>query len=272
VFKALSLLGLGRDNVELVPTDSQGRMNLEEMPNLDAQTIVVVQAGNVNTGSFDPIDEICDLANKAGAWVHVDGAFGLWSAGSKNKKYLTVGIEKADSWSVDAHKTLNAPYDSGIIFCKNKESLVTAMQAVGSYIQYGETRDGMVYTPEMSRRARAVELWATLKFFGKNGVEELIDGLCERAQQFAVYLQIAGFRILNDVVFNQVLVACDSPELTRSTLDNVQKQGTCWCGGSIWNGEPVIRISVCSWATTSEDVDFSVKAFIDARQAAKLNK
>lgn len=269
VFKALALIGLGRDRVERVPVDDQGRMLADKMPELDANTLVVAQAGNVNSGAFDPLDEICEKARKAGAWVHIDGAFGLWAAASNTKRHLTKGIEKADSWSVDAHKTLNAPYDCGIILCKNRNALITSLQATGSYILYSDKRDGMLYTPEMSRRARGIELWATLRFFGRNGVEELVDGLCDRALQFAELLSVNGFRIKNDVVFNQVLVACDSPEDTKSVLENIQKSGECWCGGAVWKGEPVIRISVCSWATTPQDVERSVDAFVKARNEVK---
>lgn len=268
IFKALALLGLGKARVETVPTDSQGRMIADEMPELDSRCLVITQAGNVNSGAFDPIDEICDRALRVNAWVHVDGAFGLWAAGSRTKKVLTQGINKADSWAVDAHKTLNAPYDSGIILCKHREILVAAMQATAAYIPHGEQRDGMQYTPEMSRRGRAIELWATLKFLGKDGVEELVDRFCDHAQHFADNLHAAGFRVLNDVVFNQVLVACDSPEHTQATLENIQNSGECWCGGSVWNGEPVIRISVCSWATTVTDVERSVAAFVTARNKA----
>jgi len=265
VFKALALLGLGKARVETVPTDGQGCMRAEQLPALDSHCLVIAQAGNVNSGGFDPFDEICDRAQRASAWVHIDGAFGLWAAGSRTRKYLTQGIEKADSWSVDAHKTLNSPYDCGIILCKDREALVTAMHAPASYLVYSERRDGMQYTPEMSRRARAVELWATLKSLGKDGLEELVERLCEHARHFAEELRGKGFRILNEVVFNQVLVACDTPELTRATLDTIQKSGECWCGGAVWNGEPVIRISVCSWATTETDVQRSISAFMNAR-------
>jgi glutamate/tyrosine decarboxylase-like PLP-dependent enzyme len=271
VFKALALLGLGRARVELVPTDNQGRMLADNMPELDSHCLVIAQAGNVNTGAFDPFDEICDRARRVDAWVHIDGAFGLWAAGSRTKKLLTHGIEKADSWSVDAHKTLNTPYDCGIILCRHREALVTAMQATASYIHYSDKRDGMHYTPEMSRRARVIELWATLKSLGKEGVEELVDRLCDHAKRFAENLHARGFRILNDVVFNQVLVACDTPEHTQTTLENIQKSGECWCGGSVWNGEPVIRISVCSWATTLADVERSVSAFVNARNTVALS-
>ena len=265
IFKALSLLGFGEEHVERVPVDDQGRLIVDLMPKLDDKTVVIVQAGNVNSGAFDPIDKICDRAIKTGAWVHVDGAFGLWSAASNRKRHLTKGIEKANSWSVDAHKTLNAPYDCGIILCKNRKSFASAMQAKGSYIQYSDNRDGMLYTPEMSRRARAVELWATIKSLGKSGIQKLVDGLCDNAQYFAEQLHKQDFTILNDVVFNQVLVSCDTPEQTKTTLANIQESDECWCGGAVWNKKPVIRISVCSWATTTEDIDRSVKAFVNAR-------
>ena len=270
VFKALALLGLGKRRVEIVPTDDQGRMRADQIPALDSHCLVIAQAGNVNSGAFDPFDEICERANRAGAWVHIDGAFGLWATGSRTMKFLTHGIEKADSWSVDAHKTLNSPYDCGIILCKDREALVTAMHAPASYLQFSERRDGMQYTPEMSRRARAVELWATLKSLGKDGVEQLVERLCEHAKEFAVELRGQGFRILNEVVFNQVLVACDTPEQTQATLENVQSSGECWCGKAVWNGELVIRISVCSWATTEADVLRSVTAFKEARNSISL--
>jgi len=268
IFKALSLIGFGMDDLERVPVDNQGRIISKKMPELDDKTLVIVQAGNVNTGSFDPFDDICDQAEKANAWVHIDGAFGLWAAGSKLKKHLIHGIEKADSWSVDAHKTLNAPYDCGVVLCKHEQALVSALQNTGAYIQYGEDRDGMLYTPEMSRRARSVELWATLKFFGREGIERLIDGLCEKAQQFAKLLKEYGFIVLNDVVFNQVLISCDDENLTCAVLKNIQSNGICWCGGSSWNNETVIRISVCSWATTLKDVTLSAEAFVEARRQA----
>jgi glutamate/tyrosine decarboxylase-like PLP-dependent enzyme len=268
VFKALALLGLGRARVETVPVDGQGRMRMDRMPELDGRCLVIAQAGNVNSGAFDPIDEICDRARNAHAWVHIDGAFGLWAAGSRSKQHLTRGIQKADSWSVDAHKTLNAPYDCGIILCRHREILASAMQAAGSYILFSDKRDGMLFTPEMSRRARGVELWAALRTLGREGVEELVDRLCRHAERFAGLLRACGFRILNEVAFNQVLAAGDTPEQTKATLDILQRSGECWCGGAVWNGEPVIRISVCSWATTDADVDRSVHAFVEARKKA----
>ncbi len=266
VFKALALLGLGKERVELVPADAQGRIDAAQLPELDSNTLLILQAGNVNSGAFDDFESVCAAANAADAWVHIDGAFGLWAAASPNQAHLAKGIDLADSWSVDGHKTLNTPYDSALVLCKHRQALTAAMQATGAYIEYSEQRDSMLYTPDMSRRARAVELWATLKFLGEDGVAQLIDGLCQRAQQFATLLTENGFNVLNDVVFNQVLVAEDTPEKTIALMQNVQASGECWMGGSKWNGAPVIRISVCSWATTEEDVKRSVKAFVAARE------
>jgi len=268
VFKALSILGLGRKRVELIPADAAGRISVAHLPELDASCLVILQAGNVNSGSFDDFEHICSVAQYTGAWVHIDGAFGLWAAASPNKKRLTQGIEKANSWSADGHKTLNTSYDCGIIFCKDQDALLASMQTTGAYIQYGENRDGMLYTPEMSRRARAVELWAALRFLGGSGAAELVDGLCERAAQFAAELAGNGFRVLNEVVFNQVLVACDTPAETKAVLAGVQASGECWCGMTIWQGQPAIRVSVCSWSTTPDDVQRSVQAFIEARDLA----
>ena len=268
VFKALSILGLGRDRVVRVPVDAQGRMRAEDLPALDERTLLILQAGNVSTGAFDPFEPLCASARKAGSWVHVDGAFGLWAAASPARRRLTKGIELADSWSADAHKTLNAPYDNGIVFCRDPEALARAMQMSGSYIVYSGKRDGTMYAPDMSRRARGVDLWATLKGLGRRGVADLVDGLCDKAAAFADSLRKEGFTILNDVVFNQVLVSCGKAELTRSTLEKVQASGECWCGGTTWNGEPAIRISVCGHETTEEDISRSVAAFVKARASA----
>ena len=270
VIKAIALLGFGLDNIEWVEGDNQGRIDPSLMPDLDASCIVILQAGNVNSGAFDPFEEICDNANAVGAWVHIDGAFGLWAGGTERLKHLTQGMEKAHSWSVDGHKTLNTPYDSGILLCRDKSALVTALQATGAYLtsNYSEKRDGMMYTPEMSRRARAVELWAALKYLGKAGVDELVYGLHKRADQFAHELKQAGFTVHNNVVFNQVIVSpSDDDETTLAVLAQIQASGECWVGSSIWEGKAVIRISVCSWATTSEDIRRSALAFISARDA-----
>ena len=266
IWKALSMLGLGKNNVEVVDVDEQGRMRLDALPPLDGNTLLILQAGNVNGGAFDPIDELCNAANKVNAWVHVDGAFGLWAAACENTRRLTKGIKKADSWSVDAHKTINAPYDCGIVLCKNRSILINTMQATGSYIQHSENRDGMLYTPEMSRRARSVELWATLKYLGKSGVDELINHLCDMAKYFAAELGKNGFIVENKVVFNQIIMRCNSSNETTELLKRIQSSGKCWCGGAVWNNKPVIRISVCSWQTTTYDIDECIKLFLDLRR------
>lgn len=268
VVKALNLLGFGRSCVEWIDVDDQGRIDVSQLPELDETTIVVVQAGNVNSGSFDNFKEVCTKANEAGSWVHIDGAFGLWAQCVSSKKHLTDGMELADSWSVDGHKTLNTPYDNGIILCKHPHSLTSALHMSGSYIVQGQQRDGMYYTPEMSRRARIIELWATIKYLGVNGIDTMIQNMCDRAIQFGAELESHNFQILNEIVFNQVLVACDNDEITEQTLRYIQQERICWCGPSNWQGRRVIRISVCSWATTSEDVRKSVGSFVRSREKA----
>lgn len=257
----LSILGFGTEEIETVPTDELGRIEIGSVPKLDRRTLLILQAGNVNGGSFDPICALCELAETAGAWVHIDGAFGLWAAASKKHRMLTKGIEKADSWSADAHKTLNAGYDCGIVLCRHREALVAALQAAGSYIQYGEQRDGMLYTTEMSRRARGIPLWAALKTLGADGVEKLVDTLCENAEYFAKKLRESGYILVNPVIFNQFMVAGRTDTETENILRAVQSSGVCWCSGSRWKGKSVIRISVCSHATTREDIDRSAELF-----------
>jgi glutamate/tyrosine decarboxylase-like PLP-dependent enzyme len=269
VIKALGLLGLGRERVEAVPVDGQGRMDPERLPALDGRTLLILQAGNVSTGSFDPFTRIIPGARAAGAWVHVDGAFGLWAAASPALRRLTEGAELADSWSADAHKTLNAPYDNGIVFCRDRDALAGAMRASGAYVSYGERRDPMLFVPDMSRRARSVDLWATLMSLGRTGAAALVEELHAMAALFGGLLAREGFTVLNDIVFNQVLVRCGSPALTQATLAAVQASGECWCGGTTWNGAPAIRVSVCSYATTEDDVRRSVAAFAEAFTAAR---
>lgn len=263
---ALSVLGFGREEVQAIPTDEYGRIRAEAIPEMDNRTLCILQAGNVNGGSYDPIDEICDRARKARAWVHIDGAFGLWAAASRKYRHLVKGMEKADSWSVDAHKTLNAGYDCGIVLCRHRDALVSALQASGAYISYGERRDGMLYTTEMSRRARAIPMWAVLKTLGASGVEQLIDTLCERAEYFADHLKATGFNVINPVFFNQFMVTCETDARTEAVLRAIQNSGVCWCSGSKWKGRSVIRVSVCSHATTKADIDKSVAVFQAALQ------
>ena len=266
VVKAVALLGFGTDRLELVDVDEQGRLIADSLPVLDDRTIVILQAGNVNSGSFDPVRTVSEKANAAGAWVHVDGAFGLWAAACEQLSYLTDGIELAQSWSVDAHKTLNTPYDSGIVLCADEEALVMALQNSGAYIMYSEHRDSMLYTPEMSRRARAVDLWAALRYLGKQGVDDLILGLHQRALEFSNLLSARGFSLVNDVCFNQIILAVGSEERTNAIVRNIQESGDAWVGASKWFDKPVIRISVCSWVTDADDIQCAADAFVNARE------
>jgi glutamate/tyrosine decarboxylase-like PLP-dependent enzyme len=269
VLKAISMLGLGKDNIEWVDVDNQGRIIPGQIPVLDANTILILQAGNVNSGSFDPFGEIIDKAVDAKAWIHIDGAFGLWASCSENLRYLTNGIEKASSWSVDGHKTLNTPYDCGIVLCNDKDALLSALHVTGSYLMHTTARDGYSYTPEMSRRARIVELWSAIKYLGQDGIRELVDGLHERSIQFANEIAKAGFHVMNEVVFNQVLVSCENDDITGKTLELIQQSGECWCGSAQWDDRTVIRVSVSSWATTAEDITRSVQTFKKAYIAVK---
>ncbi len=268
VIKMLSLLGFGQQHIEWIDCDEQGRLLVGELPKLDHSCIVVLQAGNVCSGAFDDFRQILPLAKKAGAWVHVDGAFGLWAAASKAFSHLTDSVELADSWSVDGHKTLNTPYDCGIILCADQQALTHALHQQGSYIQSSDARDSMIYTPDMSRRAKGIELWACLKFLGKKGVSNLVELLHQHACYFAASATKSGFEVLNDVVFNQVMLSCENDEITQETLKQIQGSGVCWCGGASWNGRAIIRISICSWATTQEDIDISISEFVRARDDA----
>jgi glutamate/tyrosine decarboxylase-like PLP-dependent enzyme len=262
VLKALSMLGLGRSRVTRVPADDQGRIRLDALPPLDDHTLVCIQAGNVNTGAFDPAGEICSRAHEAGSWVHVDGAFGLWAAVSPLYAPLLAGAGTADSWAIDCHKWLNVPYDSGVAVVRTPEYLHTAMTLSAAYLTPGEGREPWHYAPEGSRRARGVELWAAMRSLGRSGLREMIERNCRQAKVFAERLHQAEFAILNDVVLNQVLVSFGGAENTRRVITDIQKDGTCWCAGTQWQGQTAMRISVSSWATTDEDVERSVAVMI----------
>lgn len=263
LLKALSILGLGRDRVVRVPVDRQGCMRPEALPDLTGPTIVCLQAGNVNTGACDPIDAICAQARAAEAWVHVDGAFGLWLAAAPERAHLVRGIAAADSWATDAHKWLNVPYDSGLVICRRPEHLRAAMSVNAAYLgQMGERGEPNHYTPEMSRRARGVEVWAALRSLGRRGMADLIERNCRYAAHFAAGLRAAGYTVLNEVVSNQVLVSFGEPDITRRVISAVQADGTCWCGGTIWQGRAAMRISVSSWATTEADIERSLAAIL----------
>lgn len=262
LLKALSLLGLGRSRVLRVATDAQGRIKVEELPPVDERTIVCIQAGNVNTGAFDDAAKVCARAHRKQAWVHVDGAFGLWAAAAPKRAHLMAGFAEADSLATDFHKWLNVPYDSGVAFVREEQPLRAAMTISAAYLQTGSVRDPTFYTPEASRRARAVEVWAALRSLGRTGLAEMIERNCRQATRFADGLQKAGYAILNEVVLNQVLVSFGDDATTQRVVSAVQKDGSCWCGGTHWHGKVAMRISVSCWATTDEDVEASLAAIL----------
>jgi glutamate/tyrosine decarboxylase-like PLP-dependent enzyme len=264
LFKSLGMLGLGRDRVIRIPTDDQGRMDAAKLPAINGPTIVCTQAGNINSGAFDPVGAVCDAVKPSGAWVHVDGAFGLWAAASAGLAGLAEGVSQADSWATDAHKWLNVPYDSGIAFVRNPADLASAMAITADYLLTDtNARNPSDFTPELSRRGRGVDVWAALRSLGRKGVEQLVDRCVAHARRFAEGLKEAGFEILNDVVLNQVVVAFGDDAETRAVIDAIQADGTCWCGPTVWKDRTAMRISVSSWATTTEDVERSLAAIIE---------
>jgi glutamate/tyrosine decarboxylase-like PLP-dependent enzyme len=264
LIKALGMLGLGRSRVLRVPVDDQGRMRAGQIPAFSGPAIVCLQAGNVNTGAFDPAAEICERAHASGAWVHVDGAFGLWAAASPKYAHLVEGVSHADSWATDAHKWLNVPYDSGLAFVKDGAVLKSAMSVFAAYLPQSEHREPSHYTPELSRRARGIEIWAALKSLGRSGLADLIERNCRLTRRFADALRQGGCEVLNEVVLNQILVSFGAPAHTLDVIERVQRDGTCWCGPTDWQGRTAMRISVSSWATQEEDIDRSVAAILRA--------
>src|SRR5713226_9346120 len=262
ILKALSLAGFGRKRITIVDADGQGRMRAEKLPRLSERTVVCIQAGNVNTGAFDPASEICQAAKEQGAWVHVDGAFGLWARISQKYDHLTRGFDQADSWATDAHKWPNVGYDSGVVMVRDGAALRASMGITAAYLEPGSRREPLHHTPGSSRRARGAELWAALKSLGRSGLCALIERTCAYARRFAEGLREGGFEVLNDVVINQVLVSFGRPEVTREVIRRVQEDGTCWCGGTVWQGKTAMRISLSSWATTDADVEHSLLAII----------
>jgi glutamate/tyrosine decarboxylase-like PLP-dependent enzyme len=271
VERALRLLGIGRSSVARVAADDQGRMLADafraELGKHTGPTIVCVQAGEVNTGSFDPLTEIVPAAREAGAWVHVDGAFGLWAAATPLLRHLVAGAELADSWSADAHKWLNVPYDSGVAFCRHPAAHRAAMSAGAEYLIHDESglRDQMDWTPEFSRRARGFATYAALRSLGRRGVAELVERCCEHARRLADGLvELLGVELLNDVVLNQVLFRLESDERTDEVLRRVQESGEVWMSGTVWNGRKAIRLSVSNWQTSDADVDRALEAFFAA--------
>jgi glutamate/tyrosine decarboxylase-like PLP-dependent enzyme len=273
--RSLRLLGLGTACLELVPADRQGRMLARALREVlaagDRPAIVCAQAGNVNTGAFDPLDEVADACEKVGAWLHVDGAFGLWAAASPRYRHLVAGSERADSWGTDAHKWLNVPYDSGLVFCRHADAHAESMAVSASYLQRGGGRSPSDWVPESSRRARGFAVWAALRALGRSGVADLVDRCCAHARAFAELLGAqADVEILNEVVLNQVLVRFgDDDATTREVVRRVQEGGTCWLGATDWQGRAAMRISVSSFRTTAHDVERSVAAILEAAGAVR---
>jgi glutamate/tyrosine decarboxylase-like PLP-dependent enzyme len=283
IFNALRYLGLGSARVTRVPADEQGRMRAGALADVLARgtgpCIVTAQAGNVNTGAFDPLDAIADACEKRGAWLHVDGAFGLWALASRSRAHLVAGIGRADSVATDAHKWLNVPYDSGIAMTRHRDSHRAAMTLHAAYIESSDVeRDPHEYVPEESRRGRAVPVYAALASLGRSGLGEIVDRCSDHAQRMARLLSAhPSVRILNDVVLNQVLVRIepdrqiarsvasdDADELTRAVITAVQKEGTCWLGGTTWHGMAAIRVSVSNWSTSVQDIEVSARAILAA--------
>jgi glutamate/tyrosine decarboxylase-like PLP-dependent enzyme len=256
-------VGLGRNRVIKIPVDAQGRMLARSLPAISGPTIVCAQAGNVNTGSFDELEAIATHARRLGAWVHIDGAFGLWARVAPSRAHLAEGVELADSWATDGHKWLNVPYDSGIAFVRDGNALRKAMAISAEYLPT-ETpeRNPSDYTPELSRRARGVDVWAAMRSLGRSGLAEMVVRHCRQARRFAEGLSGAGFEILNDVVLNQVLVSFGEPDATRRIIREIQNDGTMWAGETIWKGRTAMRISVIGWNTTDADVETCLEAIV----------
>ncbi|HET6875338.1 MAG TPA: aminotransferase class V-fold PLP-dependent enzyme, partial [Acidimicrobiales bacterium] len=266
LIRALGVVGLGRDRVIRVPTDDQGRIRPDHLPSGlgDGPTIVCAQAGEVNTGAFDPFPAIVEWARSRRAWVHVDGAFGLWARADPSRSHLTAGLDGADSWAVDAHKWLNVPYDSGICLVRRAEDLRRTFAAATGYLPPDHGFEAMHHTPQASQRARQIEVWAALRTLGRQGVAELVQRTCDYAAALAARLQAGGLQVLNEVVLNQVLVGTGDDAGTLAMMAAVQEDGTCWCGPTLWDGRPAMRISVSGWATTPGDIDASADAILAA--------
>jgi glutamate/tyrosine decarboxylase-like PLP-dependent enzyme len=267
---ALQYLGLGRERVVTIPADAQGRMRADELSSAlnglaDAPLLVAAQAGNVNTGAFDPMDNIADLlAGHPNAWLHVDGAFGLWAQVSPELRHLVKGVERADSWSTDAHKWLNAGYDCGFVAVRDPEAHRAAMAATAAYLLRSEQRESWEYVLDSSRRARGFALYAAIRSLGRSGVRELVERCCRLARRMAGQLADGGAEVLNDVVLNQVLVRFGDDLRTNDVIARVQADGTAWMGGTSWKGQAAMRISVSNWSTTEADADASVQAILRA--------
>jgi len=265
IFKVLPLLGFGRAHIQRVPADAEGRLRADRLPRIAGPTIACIQAGNVNSGAFDPAPEILRWARAGGAWVHVDGAFGLWAAASDRRRPLMAGFADADSWATDAHKWLNVPYDCGVAFVRDPDALRAAMSISGDYLMIG-SKDPIDLTTDGSRRARGFDVWAALQSLGRRGLAALVDRNCDQAAWLGAELKRAGFEVLNEVVLNQVVVAFSSDARTKATIGRLQKAGECWCGGTRWRGREAMRVSVSAWATTQADMERTLRAILAAAE------
>jgi glutamate/tyrosine decarboxylase-like PLP-dependent enzyme len=261
------MIGLGRERVRRVPADDQGRMRADCLPeDVTGPAVVCVQAGEVNTGAFDPFPAVVEWARQREAWVHADGAFGLWALADPSRSALTAGLADADSWATDAHKWLNVPYDCGIAVVRRPEDLRRSFAATAGYLPPDTGFEAMHHTPQSSQRARQIEVWAVLRTLGRQGVTDLVVRTCNHAQAMAADLRQGGLEVLNDVVLNQVLVRAATDERTQAMVEAVQQDGTCWCGPTTWENRPAMRISISGWATTSDDIKKSADAIIAAAQ------
>jgi glutamate/tyrosine decarboxylase-like PLP-dependent enzyme len=269
VSKGLGLVGLGRSRVTRVPVDGQGRMRVDQLPPISGPTIICAQAGNVNTGAFDDVGALCARVTGTGAWVHVDGAFGLWAGASPALRHLVDGVAAADSWATDFHKWLNVPYDSGIALVRDGHALEAAMAITAEYLPQAKVhRNPSEFTPELSRRARGVDAWAALRSLGRAGLAALVERNCAHARRFAQGLEAAGFRVLNEVVLNQVLVTFGPPAETERVIAALKADGVAWAGVTVWQGQTAMRISVSGWNTTEADVERSLAAMVRAARGA----
>ena len=267
VVKALGLLGLGRDRVRRVPADDQGRMRADCLPgDVTGPAVICAQAGEVNTGAFDPFPAIAEWARRHQAWLHVDGAFGLWALTDPSRSHLTAGLAEADSWATDGHKWLNVPYDCGIALVRRPGDLRRSFATVAGYLPPDTGFEATNHTPQSSQRARQVEVWAVLRTLGRADVTELITRTCRHAQAMAAFLSQVGLEVVNDVVLNQVLVRAATDDQTLALIAAVQRDGTCWCGPTVWQDRPAMRISISGWATTDQDIRQSADAIIAAAQ------
>jgi glutamate/tyrosine decarboxylase-like PLP-dependent enzyme len=267
LIRALGMIGLGRERVRRVPADDQGRLRADCLPgDVTGPAVVCVQAGEVNTGAFDPFPAVLRWARERGAWVHADGAFGMWALADPSRSRLTAGLADADSWATDGHKWLNVPYDCGIALVRRPEDLRRSFAAEAGYLPPGGGFEAMHHTPQASQRARQVEVWAVLRTLGRAGVTDLVVRTCQHAQVMAALLREAGLEVLNDVVLNQVLVRASTDDRTLALVDAVQQDGTCWCGPTTWQKRPAMRISVSGWATSADDIAKSADAIIAAAQ------